>query len=176
MFDVLSLLFRFRWCSGVRRWSVGVGAEAGKRHRHLCDQSPAGAQIHRSHDRRERILPSTPQRHRRVCAQSGKDTQTHTNIRVSSVEGFIKMSIRLRLKNSYRLREISVCVFWIYECEFDCVFDSFLTLHLQFKFLRKDEDPHVRLEGRDCDDWKCIDFGLCSCYPWPVCVCVRELD
>ncbi|RXN05071.1 mitochondrial assembly of ribosomal large subunit 1 [Labeo rohita] len=30
---------------------------------------------------------------------------------------------------------------------------------LKFKFLRKDEDPHVRLEGRDCDDWKCIDFG-----------------
>ncbi|XP_051999794.1 mitochondrial assembly of ribosomal large subunit protein 1 [Xyrauchen texanus] len=28
-----------------------------------------------------------------------------------------------------------------------------------FKFLRKDGDPHVRLEGRDCDDWKCIDFG-----------------
>ncbi|XP_052473709.1 mitochondrial assembly of ribosomal large subunit protein 1 [Carassius gibelio] len=28
-----------------------------------------------------------------------------------------------------------------------------------FKFLRKDKDPHVRLEGRDCDDWKCIDFG-----------------
>ncbi|KAL1258504.1 hypothetical protein QQF64_009081 [Cirrhinus molitorella] len=28
-----------------------------------------------------------------------------------------------------------------------------------FKFLRKDEEPHVRLEGRDCDDWKCIDFG-----------------
>ncbi|XP_051576201.1 mitochondrial assembly of ribosomal large subunit protein 1 [Myxocyprinus asiaticus] len=28
-----------------------------------------------------------------------------------------------------------------------------------FKFLRKDGDPHVRLEGRECDDWKCIDFG-----------------
>ncbi|XP_067305537.1 mitochondrial assembly of ribosomal large subunit protein 1-like [Pseudorasbora parva] len=33
------------------------------------------------------------------------------------------------------------------------------SLHLQFKFLRKDEERHVRLEGRDCDDWKCIDFG-----------------
>jgi len=29
----------------------------------------------------------------------------------------------------------------------------------QFKFLRKNEERHVRLEGRDCDDWKCIDFG-----------------
>ncbi|KAG1942873.1 mitochondrial assembly of ribosomal large subunit protein 1 isoform X2 [Pimephales promelas] len=28
-----------------------------------------------------------------------------------------------------------------------------------FKFLRKNEERHVRLEGRDCDDWKCIDFG-----------------
>uniref|UniRef100_A0A671N8R1 Si:zfos-1192g2.3 n=1 Tax=Sinocyclocheilus anshuiensis TaxID=1608454 RepID=A0A671N8R1_9TELE len=32
-------------------------------------------------------------------------------------------------------------------------------VYLQFKFLRKDKEPHVRLEGRDCDDWKCIDFG-----------------
>ncbi|XP_056331323.1 mitochondrial assembly of ribosomal large subunit protein 1 [Danio aesculapii] len=28
-----------------------------------------------------------------------------------------------------------------------------------FKTLRKDEERHVRLEGSDCDDWKCIDFG-----------------
>ncbi|XP_065126662.1 mitochondrial assembly of ribosomal large subunit protein 1 [Paramisgurnus dabryanus] len=28
-----------------------------------------------------------------------------------------------------------------------------------FKFLRRDCNAHVRLEGRDCDDWKCIDFG-----------------
>lgn len=28
-----------------------------------------------------------------------------------------------------------------------------------FKFLRRDCEAHVRLEGRDCDDWKCIDFG-----------------
>lgn len=28
-----------------------------------------------------------------------------------------------------------------------------------FKFLRRNDDAHVRLEGRDCDDWKCIDFG-----------------
>ncbi|XP_073703407.1 mitochondrial assembly of ribosomal large subunit protein 1 isoform X2 [Garra rufa] len=28
-----------------------------------------------------------------------------------------------------------------------------------FKLMKKDEEPHVRLEGRDCDDWKCIDFG-----------------
>uniref|UniRef100_A0A8C1MZF7 Mitochondrial assembly of ribosomal large subunit protein 1 n=1 Tax=Cyprinus carpio TaxID=7962 RepID=A0A8C1MZF7_CYPCA len=32
-------------------------------------------------------------------------------------------------------------------------------LQTDFKFLRKDQEPHVRLEGRDCDDWKCIDFG-----------------
>ncbi|KAF4102652.1 mitochondrial assembly of ribosomal large subunit protein 1 isoform X2 [Onychostoma macrolepis] len=28
-----------------------------------------------------------------------------------------------------------------------------------FKLQRKDEEPHARLEGRHCDDWKCIDFG-----------------
>ncbi len=43
---------------------------------------------------------------------------------------------------------------------------------LQFKFQRKDEEPHVRLEGRHCDDWKCIDFGVFLLSVTHVCVCV----
>ncbi|XP_051922612.1 mitochondrial assembly of ribosomal large subunit protein 1 [Hippocampus zosterae] len=28
-----------------------------------------------------------------------------------------------------------------------------------YKFLRKDQDTHVKLEGKVSDDWMCIDFG-----------------
>uniref|UniRef100_A0A669C059 Mitochondrial assembly of ribosomal large subunit protein 1 n=1 Tax=Oreochromis niloticus TaxID=8128 RepID=A0A669C059_ORENI len=28
-----------------------------------------------------------------------------------------------------------------------------------YKFLKKDEDPNVKIEGKDAEDWICIDFG-----------------
>ncbi|XP_024123386.1 mitochondrial assembly of ribosomal large subunit protein 1 [Oryzias melastigma] len=28
-----------------------------------------------------------------------------------------------------------------------------------YKFLRKDGDPNVKIEGKDAEDWMCIDFG-----------------
>ncbi|KAG7474145.1 hypothetical protein JOB18_002650 [Solea senegalensis] len=28
-----------------------------------------------------------------------------------------------------------------------------------YKFLKKDGDPNVRIEGKEADDWMCIDFG-----------------
>ncbi|XP_029927693.1 mitochondrial assembly of ribosomal large subunit protein 1 [Myripristis murdjan] len=28
-----------------------------------------------------------------------------------------------------------------------------------YKFLKKDADPHVKIEGKDAEDWMCIDFG-----------------
>uniref|UniRef100_A0A1A8IAF1 Mitochondrial assembly of ribosomal large subunit protein 1 n=1 Tax=Nothobranchius kuhntae TaxID=321403 RepID=A0A1A8IAF1_NOTKU len=28
-----------------------------------------------------------------------------------------------------------------------------------YKFLKKDKDPNVKIEGKDTDDWICIDFG-----------------
>ncbi len=46
---------------------------------------------------------------------------------------------------------VRVCCVYMSDC---------VTVCLQFKLQRKDEDPHVRLEGRHCDDWKCIDFGV----------------
>jgi len=33
---------------------------------------------------------------------------------------------------------------------------SFLLKH---KYMKKDGEPHVKLEGRDTENWKCIDFG-----------------
>lgn len=33
-------------------------------------------------------------------------------------------------------------------------------LLLQYKFLKKDEDPNVKIEGKDAEDWMCIDFGM----------------
>lgn len=32
-------------------------------------------------------------------------------------------------------------------------------LFLQYKFLKKDSDPNVKIEGKDTEDWMCIDFG-----------------
>lgn len=28
-----------------------------------------------------------------------------------------------------------------------------------YKFMRKDGDPHAKFEGKDTEDWMCIDFG-----------------
>ncbi|XP_008430748.1 mitochondrial assembly of ribosomal large subunit protein 1 [Poecilia reticulata] len=28
-----------------------------------------------------------------------------------------------------------------------------------FKFMRKHGDPHVKIEGKDAEDWMCVDFG-----------------
>uniref|UniRef100_A0A8C6MFX7 Mitochondrial assembly of ribosomal large subunit protein 1 n=1 Tax=Nothobranchius furzeri TaxID=105023 RepID=A0A8C6MFX7_NOTFU len=28
-----------------------------------------------------------------------------------------------------------------------------------YKFLKKDKDPNAKIEGKDTDDWICIDFG-----------------
>ncbi|XP_071388930.1 mitochondrial assembly of ribosomal large subunit protein 1 [Centroberyx affinis] len=28
-----------------------------------------------------------------------------------------------------------------------------------YKFMKKDGDPHVKIEGKDSEDWMCIDFG-----------------
>lgn len=28
-----------------------------------------------------------------------------------------------------------------------------------YKYLKKDQDAHVKIEGKDAEDWMCIDFG-----------------
>ncbi|XP_028835373.1 mitochondrial assembly of ribosomal large subunit protein 1 [Denticeps clupeoides] len=28
-----------------------------------------------------------------------------------------------------------------------------------YKFMRRDDNPHVRIEGKEAEDWMCIDFG-----------------
>ncbi|MBN3298045.1 MASU1 protein, partial [Amia calva] len=28
-----------------------------------------------------------------------------------------------------------------------------------YKHIKGDDNPHVRIEGKDSDDWSCIDFG-----------------
>lgn len=30
---------------------------------------------------------------------------------------------------------------------------------LQYKHLKCKHDPHVKIEGKDTDDWMCVDFG-----------------
>ncbi|KAJ8290664.1 hypothetical protein GJAV_G00016070 [Gymnothorax javanicus] len=48
------------------------------------------------------------------------------------------------------------------------VVSGFSSRHLQamafyaikvYKYLKQDTDPHVRIEGKDSEDWMCIDFG-----------------
>lgn len=29
----------------------------------------------------------------------------------------------------------------------------------QYKFLKRKSEPHVKIEGKDTDDWLCVDFG-----------------
>lgn len=33
-------------------------------------------------------------------------------------------------------------------------------IFFQYKFLKKDGDPAVKIEGKDAEDWMCIDFGI----------------
>lgn len=33
-------------------------------------------------------------------------------------------------------------------------------IFFQYKFLKKDGDPDVKMEGKDAEDWMCIDFGM----------------
>lgn len=30
----------------------------------------------------------------------------------------------------------------------------------QYKFLKKEGAPNVKIEGKDAEDWMCIDFGM----------------
>ena len=30
----------------------------------------------------------------------------------------------------------------------------------QYKYMKKDRDPHAKIEGKDAEDWMCIDFGM----------------
>lgn len=31
---------------------------------------------------------------------------------------------------------------------------------LQYKFLKKEKDTDVKIEGKNAEDWMCIDFGM----------------
>ncbi len=33
-------------------------------------------------------------------------------------------------------------------------------IFLQYKFLKKEKEPNVKIEGKDAEDWMCIDFGM----------------
>ncbi|CAJ1062092.1 mitochondrial assembly of ribosomal large subunit protein 1 [Xyrichtys novacula] len=33
-----------------------------------------------------------------------------------------------------------------------------------YKFLKKEDDPHVKIEGKNAEDWICIDFGPIVCH------------
>lgn len=148
MKSVLCVLCRV--CGEVWCQYGSVSPQTGERHRRVCDQSPSWAQIHRSRDRRDWIISTTSHGHGRVSDQSGKDTHSSSLVHV------------IHLNRNQTDVCVLISIVRHYE-EFDCTEDPsvfFLHFIFQFKFLRRDDDTHVRLEGRDCDDWKCIDFGV----------------
>lgn len=67
---------------------------------------------------------------------------------------------------------MDICVIKVPEdikyTEFFIVVSGTSTRHLRamalyankvYKFMKKDEDPHAKIEGKDAEDWLCIDFG-----------------
>lgn len=67
---------------------------------------------------------------------------------------------------------VDICVIKVPEqikyTEYFVVVSGLSTRHLRamalyaikvYKFLKKDQDSHVKIEGKDTDDWLCIDFG-----------------
>lgn len=39
---------------------------------------------------------------------------------------------------------------------------NIFSLLFQYKFLKSKNEPHVKIEGKDTDDWLCVDFGKLS--------------
>lgn len=67
---------------------------------------------------------------------------------------------------------VDICVIKVPEqikyAEYFVVVSGLSTRHLRamalyaikvYKFLKKDQDSHAKIEGKDTDDWLCIDFG-----------------
>lgn len=67
---------------------------------------------------------------------------------------------------------VDVCVIKVPEqiqyAEYFIVASGLSTRHLKamalyaikvYKFMKKDHDSHVKIEGKDAEDWMCIDFG-----------------
>jgi len=44
-------------------------------------------------------------------------------------------------------------------CSFQCTSLLSPWLNLLYKYLKCKSEPHVKIEGKDTDDWLCVDFG-----------------
>lgn len=112
---------------------AGVTTATGKRCGHLCDKSTWADQVHRLLYCCQRNIHQTPPCHGSLCYQSGKSTR-----------------ILKKEKNSNK----SLIFVWLWKKNLNSFFFS-----LKYKFLKKEGEPHVKIEGKDTEDWICIDFG-----------------
>ncbi|XP_026150175.1 mitochondrial assembly of ribosomal large subunit protein 1 [Mastacembelus armatus] len=106
----------------------------------------------------------------RCCSQvSGdrKSEETHEVHRPSETFTLDVLVSLLRQENA-----VDVCVIKVPEqvtyAEYFIVVSGVSPRHLRamalyaikvYKFLKKDQDPRVKIEGKDAEDWMCIDFG-----------------
>ncbi|XP_062278771.1 mitochondrial assembly of ribosomal large subunit protein 1 [Scomber scombrus] len=95
------------------------------------------------------------------------DVSTHLSKRSSETFNLDVLVSLLRQENA-----VDVCVIKVPEqikyAEYFIVVSGISPRHLRamafyaikvYKFLKTNHDPHVKIEGKDADDWMCVDFG-----------------
>lgn len=149
----LRVMFRAGGSSCVQRKVTTVlSGETTERH----TRRRAGAAENYTHTRGEHNYSNTPAEHLHnyttECAQvldmpllvSALRQENATDICVIRVAPELKYTDYMIIVSGASPRHLSAMAAFLIKV---------------FKTLRKDEERHVRLEGSDCDDWKCIDFG-----------------
>lgn len=101
--------------------------------------------------------------------ESGRDSSDNSDLSQRSLESFTLdvLVALLRQENA-----ADICVIRVPEqikyTEYFVVVSGVSPRHLRamalyaikvYKFLKKDHDPHIKIEGKHTDDWMCIDFG-----------------
>ncbi|XP_062847621.1 mitochondrial assembly of ribosomal large subunit protein 1 [Trichomycterus rosablanca] len=99
-----------------------------------------------------------------VTNHTARDSQSQHGGTVFSLEVLVSL---LRQENA-----VDVCVIRVPEelkyTQYFIVVSGSSTRHLRamaeyavsvYKFLKKDGDAHTRIEGKNCEDWMCVDFG-----------------
>ncbi|XP_061111088.1 mitochondrial assembly of ribosomal large subunit protein 1 [Conger conger] len=101
--------------------------------------------------------------------QKYADTETekaprHSTLQVFNIDVLVSL---LRQENAADICVIKVPKELTYT-DYFVVVSGFSSRHLQamafyaikvYKHLRQDGNPHIRIEGKDAEDWMCIDFG-----------------
>ncbi|XP_030648552.1 mitochondrial assembly of ribosomal large subunit protein 1 [Chanos chanos] len=110
----------------------------------------------------------TTENRRLACQRTDTETeQNHNTVKRQPVFNIDVLVSLLRQENA-----VDICVIRvpaeIKYCDYFVVVSGSSTRHIRamalyaikvYKFMRSDDAPHARVEGKDADDWMCIDFG-----------------